>query len=58
MHYAMFLLKIKMHVCLTQVEEESFQFVWQLKNYSALAEDGGEILSPIFTGGPKSKHRW
>lgn len=44
-------------VGLMQVEQETFAFLWSLKNYSAF---GGtdEVKSPVFKGGSKSNHSW
>jgi hypothetical protein len=42
----------------TEVEQETFAFLWTLKGYSALSAGNEEIKSPTFRGGPKSLHSW
>jgi len=41
----------------SQIEQETFAFLWTLKNYSAF-NSSEEIKSPSFRGGPKSNHHW
>ncbi|ODM90497.1 Mitochondrial ribonuclease P protein 1 [Orchesella cincta] len=42
---------------ITEIEQETFAFVWKLEDYSTLRELQ-VITSPEFRGGPKSKHTW
>ncbi|CAL8116413.1 unnamed protein product [Orchesella dallaii] len=42
---------------LLQVELDSFSFTWAINNYSFL-NDLDQIDSPLFRGGPKTKHWW
>jgi len=42
----------------TELEQETFAFLWSIKNYSALSSGSEEIKSPVFKGGLKSNHLW
>lgn len=41
-----------------QVESESFEFLWTLKNFSLLGAKFPIAKSSNFRGGPKSNHLW
>ncbi|OXA43363.1 Speckle-type POZ protein B [Folsomia candida] len=45
----------------TEMEQETFAFLWTLKGYSSFSGSGTcteEVKSPVFRGGPKSQHQW
>jgi len=41
----------------TEIEQETFSFLWSLRNYSAF-NGSEEVKSPVFRGGPRSNHSW